>query len=50
MDAPDENPLMGHSINLSYIAGTINTDEVHRFQKLIFRVTRGNSLPFFVSF
>lgn len=50
MDAPDENPLMGHSINLSYIAGTINTDEVHRFQKLIFRVTRGNSLPFFVNF
>jgi len=31
MDGPDENPLMGHSINLSYIAGTINTDEVHRF-------------------
>lgn len=29
------------------VSGTINTDEVMRFRKLVFRATRGNALVFF---
>lgn len=34
-------------VALSNISGTINTDEVLRFRKLIFRATRGNALVYF---
>ena len=35
---------------MSHITGTINSDETDRFQKLIFRATRGNALTYFVPF
>jgi len=34
-------------VSLVNISGTINTDEVLRFRKLIFRATRGNALVYF---
>lgn len=41
-------PLM-ESIGAKFIniSGTINTDEVMRFRKLVFRATRGNALVYF---
>ncbi len=44
-----EAPLVAGSggVALSNISGTINTDEVLRFRKLIFRATRGNALVYF---
>lgn len=37
-------------INIQHVAGTINTDEVQRFQRLIFRASRGNALTHFAEF
>ena len=44
-----EVPLVAGAggVALSNISGTINTDEVLRFRKLIFRATRGNALVYF---
>jgi hypothetical protein len=38
------------SINVDHVAGTINTEEVFRFKRLIFRATRGNAITHFQEF
>jgi V-type H+-transporting ATPase subunit a len=44
-----EVPLVASNTGVKFvnISGTINTDEVMRFRKLIFRATRGNALVYF---
>ena len=37
-------------IAIQHVAGTINSDEVERFNKLIFRASRGNALCHFEDF
>lgn len=46
---PNAQPLMGGNLGARFvnISGTINTDEVMRFRKLVFRATRGNALVYF---
>lgn len=34
-------------ISISYLAGTINKDEIMRFKKMIYRATRGKALSYF---
>ena len=34
-------------VSISYIAGTINKDEVLGFRRLLFRATRGKALTYF---
>ena len=47
-----EAPMAGYDggVAIQHVAGTINTDEVSRFQKLIFRASRGNALTHFAEF
>lgn len=35
------------SVAISYLAGTINTDEILRFKKMVYRATRGKALTYF---
>ena len=46
---PRANPLDSsfREISIRYIAGTINKDEVMRFKRLLFRVSRGKVLSYF---
>ena len=49
-DRPDpmfDPNLVAGGVQLTHVAGTIRTDEVFTFRKLIFRATRGNALPHF---
>lgn len=34
-------------IAISYLAGTINKDEIMRFKKMVYRATRGKALTYF---
>jgi len=34
-------------VAISYLAGTINTDEIMRFKKMVYRATRGKALTYF---
>jgi len=34
-------------IAISYLAGTINKDEIMRFKKMVYRTTRGKALTYF---
>ena len=35
------------SVAISYLAGTINKDEIMRFKKMVYRATRGKALTYF---
>jgi hypothetical protein len=35
------------NVNITHIAGTIETDEKERLKKLLFRATRGKALTYF---
>ncbi len=35
------------SVSISYLAGTINKDEIMRFKKMVYRATRGKALTYF---
>ncbi len=34
-------------IAISYLAGTINKEEIMRFKKMVYRATRGKALTYF---
>ena len=42
-----KEPLLVKDISISYLAGTINSDEQMHFKKMVFRATRGKVLTHF---
>lgn len=42
----DENTKLTHSMNLTTVAGIISKNDILRFNKMIFRTTKGNSLMY----
>jgi hypothetical protein len=46
----EPEPLVGlgaNGIAITYLAGTINKDEIMRFKKMVYRATRGKALSYF---
>ena len=44
----DKQPLLDdYNVNVTHVAGTIESSEKERLKKLLFRATRGKALAFF---